>query len=284
MNGQCVVIQDGYYYVSVICIVLGVLACVLYIIPTAKRLEGEPRSPASGFDRSLTRLCSIACDQMAGSLCTVTYVAQQHRSPSYNLSGYLENPNTIIALNLIAFLRRVESRDYFRASPSWGFAGVLEKTWKLCNLLRYYDNDPRELFSCSNTFTDTMATTTMHFGPEWMRKQPTPAPRSSQTDFHPGSTTAIPGLNPTASTPPISSYSASVTFGTVRSEKQDGIRPLRYSKEEMIRIYRERAKTTLGSEVERWDGITREIGADPIGTKEMSDAEKRVSALRCPSS
>jgi len=190
----------------------------------------------------------------------------------------------MVAFDLFAFHRRVVSHDHFRASHGWGYAGVLEKTWKLCNLLRYYDNDPRESFSCSNTFTNTMATTTMHFGPEWMRKQPTPAPRSSQTDFHPGSTTVISSLNPTASTPPISSYSASVTFGTVHSEKLDGIRPLRYSKEEMIRIYREGAKTTLGPEVERWDGITKEIGADPVGTKEMSDAEKRVSTLRCPSS
>jgi hypothetical protein len=124
----------------------------------------------------------------------------------------------------------------------------------------------------------------MHFGPEWMRKQPTPASRSSQTDFHPGSTTAISGLNPTAPPPPASSYSASVTFGAVHSENRDGGHTLRYSKEEMIRIYREGVKATLGPEVERWDGIVKEIGADPAGTREMSDAEKRVSTLRCPSS
>ena len=52
----------------------------------------------------------------------------------------------------------------------------------------------------------------------------------------------------------------------------------------MIRIYREGVKTALGPEVERWDGIIREIAADPVGTKEMSDVEKRVSTLRCPSS
>lgn len=124
----------------------------------------------------------------------------------------------------------------------------------------------------------------MHFGPEWMRKQTIPASRSSQTDLHPGSTTAISGLNPTAPTPPTLSYSASVTSGAFHSEKRDGSRPLRYSKEEMIRIYCEGAKTTLGPEVEHWDGITREIGADPAGTKEMSDVEKRVSTLYCPSS
>ena len=122
----------------------------------------------------------------------------------------------------------------------------------------------------------------MHFGPEWMRKQPIPASRSSQTDVQPGSTTAIPGLNPATPAPPISSYSASVTSGVVHPVKQGGGHPFRYSKEEMIRIYREAERTTLDPEVERWDGIIREIGADPVGMKEMGDMEKRVSMLRCP--
>lgn len=116
----------------------------------------------------------------------------------------------------------------------------------------------------------------MHFGPEWMRKQATPATRSSQTDFHPGSTTVISGLNPTAPTPQASSRSTSVTSSSVDSEKRDGGHPLRYSKEEMIRIYQEGAKTALGPEVERWEGIIREIAADPIGTKELTDVEKRL--------
>lgn len=157
------------------------------------------------------------------------------------------------------------------------------KPQKLCNLLRYYNNDSRELLSCSNTL-DKMATTTMHFGPEWMRKQPATASRSSLTDLHPGSTTAILGLTPTAPTPPAPSYSAPVTSGVVHPEKREGGHPLRYSKEEMISIYWEGVKTTLGPEVERWDGIIREIAADPVGTKEMSDVEKRVSPLRRPSS
>jgi len=42
MNGRCVTIQDGYYYVSAICLTLGLLALVVYIIPTAKRLEALP--------------------------------------------------------------------------------------------------------------------------------------------------------------------------------------------------------------------------------------------------
>jgi hypothetical protein len=156
----------------------------------------------------------------------------------------------------------------------------LEKTRELYNLLRYYDNDSRELLFCSNTHLSRMATTTMHFGPEWMRKQPTPVPRSSQTE----STATISGLNPTAPTPPASSYSASVVYGAVHSEKWSGGHPLRYSKEDMIRIYREGVKTALGPEVERWEGIVREIAVDPVGTKEMTDVEKRVSPLCCSSS
>ena len=81
MSGQCVTEHDGYYYVSAICLVLGVLTCVLYIIPTAKRLEGEPGSPTSGFDEILTHLGSITCDQMAGVFCIVTCVQQHMISP-----------------------------------------------------------------------------------------------------------------------------------------------------------------------------------------------------------
>lgn len=113
----------------------------------------------------------------------------------------------------------------------------------------------------------------MHFGPEWMRKQPTPAPRSSLTE----STTTVLGLDPTSTVPPTLTYSASVASSAVHFEKWDGGHPLRYSKEEMIRIYREGVKMPLGPEVERWEGIVREIAADPIGTKEMTDVEKKVS-------
>ena len=115
-----------------------------------------------------------------------------------------------------------------------------------------------------------MATTTMHLGPEWLRKQPTSAPRSSLTE----STTAVSGLDPMAPTPPTTSH----------SEKWDSGHSLRYSKEEMIRIYHEGVKMSLGHRVERWEGIVREIAADPVGTKEMTDVEKRVSPPWCPSS
>lgn len=46
----------------------------------------------------------------------------------------------------------------------------------------------------------------------------------------------------------------------------------------MIRIYQDGVNVALGPEVERWDGIVREIATDPVGAKEMTDVEKRVSS------
>ena len=44
ISGECVTEQDGYYYVSAICMIFGVLFLVGYIIPTARRLQGECQS------------------------------------------------------------------------------------------------------------------------------------------------------------------------------------------------------------------------------------------------
>jgi PERQ amino acid-rich with GYF domain-containing protein len=47
----------------------------------------------------------------------------------------------------------------------------------------------------------------------------------------------------------------------------------------MLRIYREGGgKGGLGLEVERWEGVVREVGSDPIGAREMSEGEKKVCA------
>lgn len=109
-----------------------------------------------------------------------------------------------------------------------------------------------------------MTTTTMHFGPEWMRKAPSRANPSP------------PLATPT--TTGASSYSALVAPAThAPPEKPDLSNPFRYSKEDMIRIYKEGGgKGGLGLEVERWEGIVRELGSDPIALKEMSEAEKKV--------
>lgn len=107
-------------------------------------------------------------------------------------------------------------------------------------------------------------TTTMHFGPEWMRKAPSRANPSP------------PLATPTATG--VSTYSALVApVSHMPPEKPDPSNPFRYSKEDMIRIYKEGGgKGGLGLEVERWEGIVREVGSDPVSMKEMSDAEKKV--------
>ncbi|KAI0762078.1 hypothetical protein BC629DRAFT_986405 [Irpex lacteus] len=111
-----------------------------------------------------------------------------------------------------------------------------------------------------------MTTTTMHFGPEWMRKAPSRANPSP-----PLATPAGTGA---------STYSALVAPATQPPpEKPDPANPFRYSKEELIRIYKEGGgKGGLGLEVERWEGIVREVGSDPIGLKELSEVEKKIFA------
>ncbi|TFK36780.1 hypothetical protein BDQ12DRAFT_724615 [Crucibulum laeve] len=114
--------------------------------------------------------------------------------------------------------------------------------------------------------------TTMHFGPEWMRTKHQPHPRSSQ---HPPSP---PPTNPPLSA--TSTYSALVSAPPpVPFEKDDDAHPFRYSKEEMLRIYKEGAgKGGLGLEVERWEGVVRELGSDPVGIHDLSEAEKKLFA------
>ncbi|KAI0700406.1 hypothetical protein BC835DRAFT_1327310 [Cytidiella melzeri] len=109
-----------------------------------------------------------------------------------------------------------------------------------------------------------MTTTTMHFGPEWMRKAP--------SRVNPSPPLATPA------TTAASTYSALVAPASQSPpEKPDPANPFRYSKEDMIRIYKEGGgKGGLGLEVERWEGIVREIGSDPIALKDMSEAEKKI--------
>ncbi|KAI8983348.1 hypothetical protein BD414DRAFT_490651 [Trametes punicea] len=114
-----------------------------------------------------------------------------------------------------------------------------------------------------------MTTTTMHFGPEWMRTKqgsarPAPSPPLTSSPAPPGNSTYSALVTPTANPP---------------SEGRDVAHPFRYSKEEMLRIYKEGGgRGGLGLEVERWEGIVREIGYEPIGLKEMTEAEKKLFA------
>ena len=121
-----------------------------------------------------------------------------------------------------------------------------------------------------------MTTTTMHFGPEWMRtkqgsSRPAPSPPLGLT-----ASPAPPG-GPGAGG---ATYSALVTPAAAPPpEGRDVAHPFRYSKEEMLRIYREGGgRGGLGLEVERWEGVVREDAAVPIALCEMSDAEKKVRA------
>jgi PERQ amino acid-rich with GYF domain-containing protein len=109
----------------------------------------------------------------------------------------------------------------------------------------------------------------MHFGPEWMRTKPQPSPRSQLPPSPPPATAPVPGA---------STYSALVSPAPPsQPEKRDESHPFRYSREEMLRIYREGGgRGGLGIEVERWEGVVREVGTDPIGLREMDESEKKV--------
>jgi len=41
LSGECVTERDGYYWVSSICVAIGVVTLLVYIIPTARRLQSE---------------------------------------------------------------------------------------------------------------------------------------------------------------------------------------------------------------------------------------------------
>jgi PERQ amino acid-rich with GYF domain-containing protein len=116
----------------------------------------------------------------------------------------------------------------------------------------------------------------MHFGPEWMRPK---------TERNSRSSTREPSPPPNAGSSPAgtSSYSALVTPPPppqASVEIVDAVNPFKYSRDEMFRIYKEGGtKAGLGLEVERWEGVVREVGSDPIGLKEMSEADKKVCSL-----
>ncbi|KAA1468404.1 hypothetical protein DENSPDRAFT_771496 [Dentipellis sp. KUC8613] len=115
-----------------------------------------------------------------------------------------------------------------------------------------------------------MTATTMHFGPEWMR------PKHSSRPQNPPSP---PPTNAHAS-PGMSSYSSLVAPAvSTPQEKPDVVNPFKYPKEEMLRIFKEGGgQGGLGLEVERWEGVVREVGSEPVSMKEWGDAEKKLFA------
>ncbi|KAJ6574666.1 hypothetical protein B0H19DRAFT_1125145 [Mycena capillaripes] len=109
----------------------------------------------------------------------------------------------------------------------------------------------------------------MQFGPEWMRAKPAKP--------HSGPSPPPPATAPAAGA---SSYSALVSPAPPPpTEKRDETHPFRYSRDEMLKIYRDGGgKGGLGLEVERHEGIVREAGTDPVGLREMGENEKKLFA------
>jgi MFS transporter, PAT family, solute carrier family 33 (acetyl-CoA transportor), member 1 len=48
LGGECITERDGYYIVSGICLALGVLSVIFFMIPTARKLQGMC-SPSFSF-------------------------------------------------------------------------------------------------------------------------------------------------------------------------------------------------------------------------------------------
>lgn len=126
-------------------------------------------------------------------------------------------------------------------------------------------------------------TTTMHFGPEWMRTKQSTSLRP-QTGPSPPLPTTPSGIPASASASTgasagAASYSALLTPPPPPNQaKRDVTHPFKYSKEEMLQIYKEsRAGGPLPIEVERWEGVVREEAVDPASTREFSETEKKVS-------
>ncbi|KAI0028290.1 hypothetical protein K488DRAFT_89876 [Vararia minispora EC-137] len=108
----------------------------------------------------------------------------------------------------------------------------------------------------------------MLFGPEWMR------PKHPARQQNPPS--PPPSGNP--SVPTASSYSSLVAPAqSTAQENPDPSNPFLYSKDEMLRIYKEGGgRGGLGLEVERWEGVVREVSNEPAAFKEWSESERKL--------
>ncbi|KIY67498.1 hypothetical protein CYLTODRAFT_375933 [Cylindrobasidium torrendii FP15055 ss-10] len=110
-----------------------------------------------------------------------------------------------------------------------------------------------------------MTASTMHFGPEWMRKQP--AARTPAESGPPMNTAA--NLN-------ASGYSLLQMPGGNQENREED-RPFRYSKEELLQIYRDGGgSNTLGADVERWDGVVRDVSLPPTAERDMTEVESKL--------
>ena len=133
-----------------------------------------------------------------------------------------------------------------------------------------YLNSPSNLSIRNANFLpkySKMTATTMHFGPEWMRPKHALRPQNP------------PSPPPNPSVPSgVSSYSALLTppLGNTQ-EPSDSANPFLYSKEDLLKIYKDGGgRRGLGLDVERWEGVVREVGSEPVALKEWSEGERKV--------
>lgn len=114
-----------------------------------------------------------------------------------------------------------------------------------------------------------MTTTAMHFGPEWMRPK------------HPLRPQNPPSPPPNSHAPSgASSYSALLAPSPNNTqEPSDPANPFLYSKEDLLKIYKDGGgRGGLGLEVERWEGVVREVGSEPISLKEWTEGQRKLFA------
>ncbi|KAL5535617.1 SMY2 [Sanghuangporus sanghuang] len=109
-----------------------------------------------------------------------------------------------------------------------------------------------------------MTSTTMRFGPEWMRKQPVPT-------------------KPLATSPPpsgVASYSALVTpHAPPVQDKRDIAHPFKYSRDEMLQVFKNLGGCSeLPIEVEHWDDVVRESPGEPVSLSDFTEVEKKLYA------
>ena len=84
--------------------------------------------------------------------------------------------------------------------------------------------------------------------------------------------------NNSSAPPGASSYSSLVTPPVSSGQtKRDIVHPFKYSRDEMLQVWKDGGgSSTLPIEVERWEGIVREVAGDPVCLREFSETEKKV--------
>lgn len=153
------------------------------------------------------------------------------------------------------------------------------------------------------------STASMQFTPEWLkpgRKQPTKQPsfsslgmchrpqscllyilyalcfRADEDTARRGGVTDhihAPSYSSLVSGATAMNGSSAMDSGTVTS-LANGAHPFRYSKEQMLGVWREGGggaqNSVLGAEVARWPNIVRDSPTEPVGLRELSMDEKKV--------